>query len=61
MSTFGGYRVVKISNLQTLSKSLCLGGFAHHVAATLNIVGDIIYEALSKYLGYNVIFHNKEI
>ncbi|MFW9971894.1 MAG: L-fucose/L-arabinose isomerase family protein [Candidatus Odinarchaeota archaeon] len=59
LETFGGYGVVEIPDLQNLLKSLCLGGFAHHVAATLNIVGDIVYEALSKYLGYNIIFHNK--
>ncbi|MFX0003491.1 MAG: L-fucose/L-arabinose isomerase family protein [Candidatus Hodarchaeota archaeon] len=60
LNTFGGFGVVEISNLQQLLKSLCVGGFAHHVAATLNLVGDIVYEALSKYLGYNITFHNKE-
>jgi len=59
LDTFGGYGVVEIPNLQELLKSLCLGGFAHHVAATLNLVGDIVYEALSKYLKYNIEFHNK--
>jgi len=61
LNTFGGYGVVKIPNLQVLLKSLCLEGFAHHVAVTLNEVGDIVYEAISKYLGYNVIFHNKNL
>ncbi len=60
LNTFGGYGVVEIPNLQELLKSLCLGGFAHHVAASLNTVGDIVYEALSKYLGYSIQFHNKE-
>ncbi|MFW9880172.1 MAG: L-fucose/L-arabinose isomerase family protein [Candidatus Thorarchaeota archaeon] len=60
LDTFGGYGVVKVPQLQKLLKSLCLGGFAHHVAATLNIVGDIVYEALSKYLDYNIVFHNEE-
>ncbi|MFX0105758.1 MAG: L-fucose/L-arabinose isomerase family protein [Candidatus Hodarchaeota archaeon] len=59
LDTFGGYGVVEIPNLQNLLKSLCLGGFAHHVATTLSEVGDIVYEALSKYLGYNIEFHNK--
>ncbi|MFW9872898.1 MAG: L-fucose/L-arabinose isomerase family protein [Candidatus Thorarchaeota archaeon] len=58
LDTFGGYGVVEIPNLQKLLKTLCLGGFAHHVAATLNQVGDIVYEALFKYLGYNIEFHN---
>jgi L-fucose isomerase-like protein len=58
LDTFGGYGIVEITDLQRLLKSLCLGGFAHHVAATLSRVGDIVYEALFKYLGYNIEFHN---
>jgi L-fucose isomerase-like protein len=58
LNTYGGFGVVEIPNLQSLLKSLCLGGFAHHVAATLNHVGDIVYEALTKYLGYNLEVHN---
>ncbi len=57
--TFGGYGVVEIPNLQELLKKLCQGGFAHHVAASLSQVGDIVYEALSNYLEYNIEFHNK--
>ena len=57
LNTYGGYGVIKVPNLQELLKSLCLGGFAHHVAATLNHVGDIVYEALTKYLGYNLEVH----
>ena len=60
LDTFGGFGVVEIPDLQNLLKSLCLGGFAHHVASTLNEVGDIVYEALTKYLGYNTEFHNKK-
>ena len=32
-------------------------GFAHHVAATLNKVGDIVYEALTTYLGWDIDYH----
>jgi len=59
LETFGGYGVVNIPNLQELLKTVCLGGFAHHVAANLNKVGDIVYEALFRYLGYNIIYHNQ--
>jgi len=59
LETFGGYGVIEIPSLQELLKAVCLGGFAHHVAATLNEVGDIVYEALFNYLGWNVDFHNK--
>jgi len=60
LDTFGGYGVVEIPNLQILLKKLCYGGFAHHVAATLNEVGNVVYEALSSYLGWNVEYHNKD-
>ena len=59
LETYGGYGVVEIPNLQELLKSVCIGGFAHHVASTLNEVGDIVHEALFKYLGYNIIYHNQ--
>ena len=58
LETFGGFGVVEIPRLQSLLKTLCKEGFAHHVAATLNEVGDIVYEALFHYLGWNVIYHN---
>ncbi|MFX1304513.1 MAG: L-fucose/L-arabinose isomerase family protein [Promethearchaeota archaeon] len=57
LDTYGGFGVVEISNLQGLLKSLCLGGFAHHVAVTLNHVGDVVYEALSTYLGLEIEYH----
>ena len=59
LETYGGFGVVEIQNLQDLLKKLCQGGFAHHVVASLTQVGDIVYEALSNYLGYNIEFHNK--
>lgn len=58
LNTFGGFGVVEIRNLQDLLKQLCLEGFAHHVAVSLEEVGDIVYEAISKYLGYNLMYHN---
>ena len=59
VNTFGGFGIIEVSNLQELLKLICEEGFAHHVAASLNEVGDIVYEALSKYLGYNITFHNQ--
>ncbi len=58
LETFGGFGVVEIPNLQELLKTLCREGFAHHVAATLNQVGKITYEALNNYLGWNIEFFN---
>lgn len=54
LDTFGGYGVIEIPNLQDVLKKICKEGFAHHVAASLNKVGNIITEALSNYLGWNV-------
>jgi len=60
VNTFGGYGVIEIPNLQDLLHLICEEGFAHHVAASLNNIGDTVYEALSKYLGYNIKFHNQK-
>ncbi|MFX1477686.1 MAG: L-fucose/L-arabinose isomerase family protein [Promethearchaeota archaeon] len=59
LDTYGGYGVVEIANLQELLKKICRGGFAHHVAVSLNEIGDIVYEALFNYLGWNIEFFNK--
>jgi len=56
LETFGGFGVIEIPNLQDVLKKLCKEGFAHHVAASLNEVADVIYEALSTYLGWNLIY-----
>ncbi len=56
LDTFGGYGVIDIPNLQDVLKVLCKEGFAHHVAASLNSVADVISEALSNYLGWNLIY-----
>ena len=59
LNTYGGFGVVHIPNLQDVLKTLCEEGFAHHVAASLSQVGDIVYEALTKYLAWTLIYHNK--
>jgi L-fucose isomerase-like protein len=56
LETYGGFGVIEIPNLQDVLKILCREGFAHHVAASLNNVADIISEALSNYLGWNIIY-----
>jgi len=56
LETFGGYGVIEINNLQDILKTLCKEGFAHHVAASLEKVGDSVFEALSNYLGWNIIY-----
>ncbi|MFW9946831.1 MAG: L-fucose/L-arabinose isomerase family protein, partial [Candidatus Odinarchaeota archaeon] len=59
LNTFGGYGIITITNLQEALKKLCIEGFAHHVAASLSEIGDIVNEALINYLGWKVIYHNK--
>lgn len=57
LEPYGGFGIVEVPELQSLLKKMCRGGFAHHVAATLNLVGEIVDEALTNYLGWGVIFH----
>ncbi len=57
MATFGGYGVVHIPNLQKLLAYICENGFEHHVAINPSKVADAIYEATSKYLGWEVYYH----
>jgi L-fucose isomerase-like protein len=58
LSTFGGYGVVCIPNFQKLLHYICENGFEHHVAINLSRVGPAVNEALTKYLGWNVYYHN---
>jgi L-fucose isomerase-like protein len=57
LSTFGGYGVVKIDNLQTLLRHICENGFEHHVAINLSNTANAVDEALSKYMGWEVYHH----
>jgi L-fucose isomerase-like protein len=57
LSTFGGYGVVEIPNLQTLLRYICEAGFEHHVAMSPSQVSGAINEAFSNYLGWNVYLH----
>jgi len=59
LKTFGGYGVAKIPNLQTLLHYICINGFEHHVAVTLDRVGQSVYEAWEKYLQWDV-YYNPE-
>jgi L-fucose isomerase-like protein len=57
LKTFGGYGVVKVPNLQKLLAYICENGFEHHVAVNLSQTADAVYEALSKYLDWDVYYH----
>lgn len=57
IDTFGGYGVVQVPNYQTLLAHICNNGFEHHVALNQSLVGDIINEAFTKYLGWSTYYH----
>ncbi len=55
--TFGGAGVVEIPRLQHLLRYICENGFEHHVAANLSHTAAMVYEATTKYLGWQVEWH----
>jgi L-fucose isomerase-like protein len=55
--TFGGYGVVDIPNLQGLLRFICENGYEHHVAINQAQVADSVVEALEKYMGWDVYYH----
>jgi L-fucose isomerase-like protein len=55
--TFGGAGVVEIPGLQHLLRYICEKGFEHHVAANLSHTAAMVYEATTKYLGWQVEWH----
>ena len=58
LTTFGGAGVVKIHNMQALLRHICEDGFEHHVAANLSAgAAAAVYEAATKYLGWDIYFH----
>ena len=57
LETFGGYGVVRIPRFQELLTYICENGFEHHVAANLSRVAKPVQEALAKYLGWDIYFH----
>ncbi len=57
IDTFGGYGVVQVPHFQTLLRFICDEGFEHHVAANHALVADVLYEALTKYMGWDVYYH----
>ncbi len=57
LETFGGAGVVRIPEMQRLLRFICENGFEHHVAANLSSVAASVYEATTKYLGWDVYWH----
>lgn len=57
LSTFGGFGVVRVPNLQKLLAYICENGFEHHTAINLAQVAHAVNEALGKYMGWQVYYH----
>ncbi|HXF26575.1 MAG TPA: hypothetical protein VN610_04840, partial [Bryobacteraceae bacterium] len=57
LETFGGAGVVEIPHLQDLLHYICERGFEHHVAANFSTVGRIVQEAVTRYLDWDMYFH----
>ena len=53
----GGYGVCKIQNLQGLLSYMCKNGFEHHIAMTRSHCADVLEEALSTYLEWELYRH----
>jgi L-fucose isomerase-like protein len=58
LETFGGYGVIEIPNFQRLLHHICENGYEHHVAANLSQCASAVNEALSKYMGWDVYYHD---
>jgi L-fucose isomerase-like protein len=57
LETFGGAGVVEIPRMQELLHYICDNGFEHHVAANLSTVAAPVQEAASRYLGWEMYWH----
>ena len=60
LSSFGGYGVARIPDLQKLLNYICIKGFEHHIAFNPSRVAKVINEAFSKYLKWEVFCHKLE-
>jgi len=57
LQTFGGYGVIHVPKLQELLHYICENGFEHHIAVNLSQTASAVYEAMSKYLEWDVYYH----
>ena len=57
LTTFGGYGVARVDNLQGLLHYICENGFEHHTAINLSQTASAVNEALSKYMDWDVYYH----
>jgi L-fucose isomerase-like protein len=53
----GGIAVCTVPRLRELLGYMCQNGFEHHVAMTRTHRADILHEAISKYLRWDLYYH----
>jgi L-fucose isomerase-like protein len=56
----GGIAVCRIDGLRNLLRHVTRGGFAHHVAMVRSRCADVVHEATSRYLGWDVYRHPED-
>jgi L-fucose isomerase-like protein len=57
LNTFGGAGVVEIPNMQKLLHYICENGFEHHVAANFSTTAGAVHEAMTRYYGWQMHWH----
>ncbi len=57
LNTFGNRAVAQIRDLQGLMQYVCRNGFEHHVVMNASNTSDILKEAFTNYLGWEVYHH----
>jgi L-fucose isomerase-like protein len=55
----GGAAVCQVENLQGLLNYMCKNGFEHHVALTRGHTADVLSEAITTYLGWDLYQHGQ--
>lgn len=55
----GGPAVCKVDNLQGMLDYICKNGFEHHVAMVREHSANVMNEAISTYLGWDLYYHNQ--
>ncbi len=59
LETFGGAGVVEIPQMQRLLHYICEQGFEHHVAANFSTVAGAVHEAVTRYYGWEMYWHDR--
>ena len=55
----GGIAVCKVPRLRDMLSYICQNGFEHHIAMTRSHCADVVYEAISKYMKWDIYYHGR--